>query len=260
MPSESKKTRKNEDFSLISREKLLTLYAGLLRCRMLEDFVAGNLPVRRSGTRTSSAAAVAVCVDQLPGDEFAAPARDFLPAFVEGRSLALIFSQLRTSTAAQRARFASRARTVLATARKHHRNGNHRIVIVFGRPATGRQWQAMLRTATIERLPIIFVCKGQSHRRSLLPPRYLPAIAVDRDDIVALYRVASEGIAHARRGNGPTLIECIPWPPTGKQSSDAIAKMEAYLAQKGISPARRKATVTAEFASELARQNRTAKL
>lgn len=260
MPSESRKTGKNKDFSLISREKLLTLYTGLLRCRILEEFVARNVPVRRSSTRTGSAAAVAVCVDKLPGDEFAAPARDFLPAFVEGRSLALIFSQLHTSTVAQRARFASRARAVLATARKHHRSGNRRIVMIFGRPATGRQWQAMLRTATIERLPIIFVSNGQSHSRSLRPPRYLPAIAVDRDDVVALYRVASEGIAHARRGNGPTLIECIPWPPTGKKSSDAIAKMETYLAQKGISPARRKAAVIAEFESELSRRKRTVTL
>lgn len=257
MPKKVKKTKQDKDFSLISREKLLALYSNLLRCRMLEEFVAEEMPVRRSSTRTSAAAAVAACIDHLPGDVVAAPTLDFLPSFVEGKSIALVLSAMLTPTTVQRARFAAQLRKALATARRHHRNGNHKIVIVCGRPATGRLWQTMLRDATNERLPIIFVCKGQSQRRSLRPTRYLPAIAVDRDDVVALYRVASEGIAHARRGNGPTLIECFPWSTKGHTGRpDPIAKLEAYLAQKSISPARRKATVTADFESELARRRR----
>lgn len=258
MPSTSKRSRQNKDFSLISREKLLTLYAGLLRCRMLEDFVAQNVPARRSASRTRSAAAVAACAGHAPGDEFAAPPRDFLPAFVKGEDLAAIFSALHTPADAQRTQFSKQLHAALAAARKHHENGNRNIMVIFGRPSTGRQWQAMLRAATNELLPIIFVCKGQSHQRSLRPPRYLPAITVDRDDVVALYRVVSEGIAHARRGNGPTLIECVPWHTAGKLvRSDAITNMEAYLAQKGISPVRRKARVKAQFESELAYRKRS---
>ena len=258
MAPKSKKKKQDEEFSLIPRDKLLALYTGLLRCRMLEDFVAKNVAARRSGTRTSVAAAVALCADQRAGDNFAATARDFLPAFVEGRSLPLVFAAMHTSAVAQRASFAADVRSALAAARKHRRDGARKITVIFGRPATGRQWQTLLRDATNERLPILFVCKGQSHRRSLKPPRYLPAIAVDRDDVVALYRVASEGIAHARRGNGPTLVECIPWTAgRGKKAPDAVAKMESYLAQKGIPAERRKAKVVAEFQTELERRKRS---
>jgi TPP-dependent pyruvate/acetoin dehydrogenase alpha subunit len=249
MPRKPKK--KTEEFSLIPREKLLNLYASLVRCNMLERFIAENAPIRRSATRTSAAAAVAACTDRLLGDAFAAPARDFLPAFVEGKSLSLVLSGLSASTAVQRSGFAAQVRAVLAEARRNNGRGKRRIVIIFGRPATGRLWQSLLKTATAERLPIIFVCKGQSHRRSLRPVRHLPAIAVDRDDVVAIYRVASEGIAHARRGNGPTLIECFPWRGDGT-NANAIAKMEAHLAEKGISADRRIARVKAKFESELA--------
>ena len=254
MPSTTKKS-KEEEFSLIPREKLLALYAALLRSTMLERTVRENWTSLRSNLRTSPAAAAAVCIDLKPGEYMAAVARDFLPPFVEGRSLGLILSALRTPTSAQRARFAAQVRAAMATARRNRSNGNRKVVAIFGRPATGRQWQTMLRDANNERLPIIFVCNGQSRRRSLRPPRFLPAITVDRDDVVALYRVVSEGMAHARRGNGPTLIECIPWKPLVKaEPGDAIGKLEAYLAQTGISPARRKAAVIAELEAELARR------
>ena len=253
MPSNPKK--KEEEFSLISRGKLLALYANLIRCSLLERFIAENAPLRQSASRTSAAAAVATCTDRTLGDSFAAPAQDFLPAFVEGRSLSLIMSGLLTPTTEQRSRFAAQVRAALAEARRYNGKGTRRIVVIFGRPATGRLWQSMLKTANNERLPIIFVCNGQSHLRSLRPVRYLPAISVDRDDVVAIHRVASEGIAHARRGNGPTLIECVAWHGDGdKRKANAIAKMEAYLAQKGISPNRCKAKAVAEFASELARR------
>lgn len=253
MSSTSKKNGKSEDFSLISRERLLALYAGLLRCNTLDSFIAANLSVRRSPARTRSAASVAACIDRLPGDTIAVPPRDPLPAFVAGKSLDLILAGLRTPARQQRAAFTAEFHAAIAAARQHHRNGNRNIVIVFGRPATGRQWQTTLRTASDECLPIIFVCKGQSHLRAVWPPRHLPAINVDRDDVVAIYRVASEGIAHARRGNGPTLIECVPWYlDVNSEPSSAVAKMEAYLLQKGISPARCKARVAADIASELA--------
>jgi len=256
MPIKSKKSTKTEEFSLISREKLLAVYAALLRCKMLESHVARNLPARRTAARTSAAAAVAACIDRLPGDAFAAPARDFLPQFLEGRRLGPILAGLNTSATLQRSRFGTQVRLALARARRYNRKSARRIVVIFGRPASVLNWHALLRTATNERLPIIFVCNGQSHRRSPRPSRFLPAITVDRDDVVALYRVVSEGIAHARRGNGPTLIECFPWSSEGHgEVMDEIRKLESYMAQKNISSARRKAKVTAEFEAELTRRN-----
>jgi TPP-dependent pyruvate/acetoin dehydrogenase alpha subunit len=56
-----------------------------------------------------------------------------------------------------------------------------------------------------------------------------PSISVDGNDVVAVFRVASEAIAHARKGHGPTLIEC----PL-ENSGDPIQNMEKYLIRKGL--------------------------
>ncbi|MGH9600436.1 MAG: thiamine pyrophosphate-dependent enzyme, partial [Terracidiphilus sp.] len=87
------------------------------------------------------------------------------------------------------------------------------------------------------------------------PSCSLPAIVVDAHDAVALYRVAQEAIAHARRGGGPTMIACTPFRAAGasvnKRTGDPIAKMERYLAGKGLPASRLKAAVTAGFSREL---------
>ena len=36
----------------------------------------------------------------------------------------------------------------------------------------------------------------------------LPGVELDGNDVVAIYRAAGEAVARARRGAGPTLIEC----------------------------------------------------
>ena len=84
-----------------------------------------------------------------------------------------------------------------------------------------------------------------------------PGVIVDRDDAVAIYRVATEAITHARRGSGPTLIECRPWTLSGHTESgrhavrNPILKMEEYLSRKGLFDNKFKSRVMAEFRREL---------
>jgi hypothetical protein len=54
---------------------------------------------------------------------------------------------------------------------------------------------------------------------------------VDGNDVVAVYRVASEAIAHARNGHGPTVIDCRLSGP-----GDPIENMLRYLIGKGLDP------------------------
>ena len=56
-----------------------------------------------------------------------------------------------------------------------------------------------------------------------------PTITVDGCDVVAVYRVASEAIEHARKDHGGTHIDCI-----AALSEDPIRKMEKYLSGKGL--------------------------
>jgi TPP-dependent pyruvate/acetoin dehydrogenase alpha subunit len=241
-------------FSLISRRKLLALYAALLRCRMLEEFASSP---RRRANAGHEAPAVAVVLDLKPGDTVAASARDFLPAFVDGTPARAILSASRT--AASRVSFAATVKSAIAAARKHAQMKNRKVAAIFasGSDAFSSAWNNALRIAGAERLPILFI----SQRNAASVPRIksaahtiegFPAINADRDDVVAVYRVAFEALAHARRGNGPTLIECIHWPfAKDEPTHDAILNMERYLDHSGIPYARTKRKTIEDFVREL---------
>jgi TPP-dependent pyruvate/acetoin dehydrogenase alpha subunit len=73
-------------------------------------------------------------------------------------------------------------------------------------------------------------------------------IPVDGHDAVAVYRVATEAITHARKGNGATIIECI-FDAGGE--ADALRRMEEYLTRKSLFRAAWKRKIAAEFAARL---------
>ncbi len=152
--------------------------------------------------------------------------------------------------------------TSAALANKIEKNG--KIVVVFssGKSGSLNSWNEALARACAQRLPILFVAQGDSpagpaslNAQSGIGEAglkaqagRLPEIAVDGNDVVAVYRVATEAIAHARRGNGPTLIEC---QAECSEAHDPIRKMEAYLAQKGLLRDEWKPQAAARFATEL---------
>jgi len=243
-------------FSLISRRKLLALYTALLRCRMMTEVAAAK--VRRSKA-AHEAPAVAVVLDLKPGDTIAAAERDFLPEFVKGASPEAILAALGVRPAHSPASFAATLKATLAAARTHAKRKSRNIAAVFGNGASvsSAAWRNALHIAGTERLPILFVSQpgADQLRRKDSASLGFPAIPVDGDDVVALYRVASEAQAHARRGNGPTLIECIPWPLALQdgvhEASDPIVNMERYLAHMGIPFERSKRKAIEEFGPSL---------
>ncbi len=115
-----------------------------------------------------------------------------------------------------------------------------------------------MKFAGAQRLPIFFVsqCTNRGARpdnRSnggggrLKAKSYgFPAIAVEGNDAVAVYRVACEAIAHARKGDGPTLIECQCW-----QEGDPLLKMEKYLDRKGLFSEKFRRQVESGFIAKL---------
>ena len=142
-------------------------------------------------------------------------------------------------------------------------------------------WQEALQIAGKRKLPMIFVCwngslaeasrgKRESGRKGALWPEPafgFPSIAVDGDDVVAVYRVATEAIAHARRGNGPTLISCESWrenhssakengqrgpSPAMRRSNygQSILNMENYLTGKGLFKLKYRREIVAAFGKE----------
>lgn len=76
--------------------------------------------------------------------------------------------------------------------------------------------------AALKRLPVIFVCENNGYATHS-PQRVrqpldnifrraevwgFPGIRVDGNDVIAVYRAAREAVPRARRGDGPTLLEC----------------------------------------------------
>jgi pyruvate dehydrogenase E1 component alpha subunit len=267
-------------FTLISNDKLLALYAAMLNCRMLRQRIHSLSAEDRNATgRGRDAAAAGVTLGLLPDDAISAPADDLSPRFLKGLALPRLLSMALSPNKGAKAiakgdarinvlpsaeTLASRLEAAESAARLGKRAKQKKIVVLFSgeKDSSGESglWEEHLRNAAGERLPILFVCHkgpGKKGLAAMAQRNGLPGIVVDAEDVVAIYRVASEAIAHARRGNGPTLIDCRAWtlqgtkPGRRSRAGNAIRHMERYLAGKRLFSGKYKDEVNSRFAREL---------
>ncbi|HZZ39544.1 MAG TPA: thiamine pyrophosphate-dependent enzyme [Acidobacteriaceae bacterium] len=90
------------------------------------------------------------------------------------------------------------------------------------------------------KLPVLFVedrrkMNGATTKTSPPLPQKIgamPAIPVDAEDVIAIYRVAHESMARAREGSGPTRIQCMRWP--SDNNGDAVGHLEEWLTARGL--------------------------
>jgi pyruvate dehydrogenase E1 component alpha subunit len=247
-------------FSLISGQKLIALYAAMLKCRLLERHIRAERLAALPRSRGREAVAAGVAAQLHAGDRVYAPDGSLLPGFVHKGSAKAVLAELRARRGKMRgvARGKASWDEVLKDARALKRGTSKTAAAVFS-GSVPVPLEA-LRGAATERLPILFVCQHEPGRKSLSAEacRFgLPGIVVDCEDAVAIYRVASEALAHARRGNGPTLIECRRWRVVrGTQTvrgSGAVRAMERYLASKGLWSSRLSEEIAAQCVRELGR-------
>ncbi|CAM8950597.1 unnamed protein product [Rhodiola kirilowii] len=100
---------------------------------------------------------------------------------------------------------------------------DHVTIAFFGDgTANNGQFFECLNMAALWKLPIIFVVEnnlwaiGMSHLRATSDPAIwkkgpafgMPGVHVDGMDVLKVREVAKEAVARARRGDGPTLVEC----------------------------------------------------
>jgi hypothetical protein len=262
MPTQKKKQKDSESFSLIPQPRLLELYAGLVRCQQVASGVVGLRIRARQG---AAAPAVALVIALRAGDAVATSPGDLLPEFVRSRRKLQAFFTSLTSTAPRPA-FTAQLKSALAAAREHRRNNSGNIAVVFadGMHTVGAAWRDALAVAARERLPVLFVSRSELAAAEKEKPTALgfPAINVDCNDVVGIYRVATEAIAHARRGNGATLIRCFEWPSSltqGTTVSDPVANMERYLAASRIPASRTRTAATAQLRRDLEASRRNAR-
>lgn len=100
------------------------------------------------------------------------------------------------------------------------------VVAFFGDGASNRgTFHEALNMASVLYLPVVFICEnnhfGMStpqsvHQKikdiSVRGTAYdIPGKTVDGNDVLAVHEVAAEAIGRARKGGGPSLIECKTW-------------------------------------------------
>jgi pyruvate dehydrogenase E1 component alpha subunit len=134
----------------------------------------------------------------------------------------------------------------------------------------------------VQKLPVVFVCNNNQfaystplERQTRVPDIAvraagygIPGVTVDGNDILAVYGAALEAVAQARRGDGPSLIECKTMRIRGHsehddasyvpkdmlddwRAKDPIRRYEAHLREMGILDGTGEAEVTRRIATEL---------
>ncbi|TBW32174.1 thiamine pyrophosphate-dependent dehydrogenase E1 component subunit alpha [Siculibacillus lacustris] len=124
-------------------------------------------------------------------------------------------------------------------------------VAFFGDGASNRgTFHESLNLASTFKLPAVFVCENnlygisnrQSHHMNVTDVSDragaygIPGVTVDGNDVVAVYEAASEAVARARRGDGPTLLEYKTWRQRGHFEGDPgtykdPAEQKAWIAR-----------------------------
>lgn len=187
---------------------------------------------------------VGTTIDLLPEDTVAPSHRNFVTNIMKGTPLKLMYAQLyarKTSPDQGRsspahcgyapANVITPASTIAAQLNigtgvalgYKMQKRNHVVVALSGEGSTSLGfWHEALNFAGVHKLPIIYVLENNLWAESV-PIRLqtavediavraqaygFPGVTVDGNDAVAVYRAAREAIERARKGEGPTLIEC----------------------------------------------------
>lgn len=273
--------------SLIPKDRLIEIYTAMLKCRMLRERV-GNLAKvgkKRAFNLGSEAVAAATLIDAQPDDSLISATLHRCAALLKGVPPVSLLPPLATRSANANPGFgpgqvhvvsgvlvaplagagfgnlgAAGLAAGCAFAARRGNRGNVVIAFYEGDNAE-KSWREIFHFALAHHLPVILIRQSSHSLRSVSrrgrsaksASGSLPIIPVDANDAVAVYRVAHEAIAHARRGSGPTLIDCVPLrlPGERKQDSDCIARMERYLMSIGLRPDNIRAKVTQKFTHAL---------
>ena len=131
-----------------------------------------------------------------------------------------------------------------------HLKGDGKVTITnFGDGATNiGAFHESLNLASVWSLPVVFVCQNNQYGEHT---RYsdtaknpsvvdraaayaMKGIKVDGMDPVATYRAAKEAVDHARRGDGPVLLECVTFRTLGHVLSDKNEYMDQDMLAEQI--------------------------
>jgi len=109
-------------------------------------------------------------------------------------------------------------------------------LVHFGEGTTSRgDVHEAMNLAAVMKLPVIFICNNNAYaystptelqyaipKLSARAAAYgMPGVTIDGNDVLAVYATVKEAIERARRGAGPSFIECKTFRLTGHSAHDA---------------------------------------
>lgn len=240
-----------------NHDVLRRLYASMLRCRMLSEQaqrLAGDTnPGAHWDFTTGSEAIISGSTLELKRtDTLVASPRDFQARVVKRPRYSPI-------TRGKGSRFSVGAAAAAGSTSVHpfhlgtgialaHRLGKTRNVVIAlcgENTSSSDGWHEAMKFAGAHRLPIIYVLRSSSAFETSMAAKTpaldeisfmarnggFPAVIVDGNDAVAVWRVTHESVHRARNGGGPTLIEC---EKRFTQYEDPLAHIEHYMKKRGL--------------------------
>lgn len=241
------------DEARIRTELLQRLYAGILRCRVAaQDTPQGNPTTNIS---LSQALAAAVSLNLLSGDLLLLPGqRSHAFRCLRGLQLtagpSTVIRDLAAGVVTQPTTEAAAVAQALGAAAQAAHAGKGALVCAvatsfkshgFQKPKSLASWPVDWATAADYAarlgLPLLLLTDRESPRTGRTdsaphrhPTPLYPSIPADREDALALYRVAFECIARARTGGGPSHILSLPYQLA--PGEDALVRLEIMLRQR----------------------------
>ena len=292
------------DATLLRRLYAYMLKCRVVEERIRTLFKQGRFKGNYYAAVGQEATEVGATLDLLPEDTVAPSHRNFVSNIMKGTPLPLMFAHLygrkaspdqgRSSpshcgyaplniiTPASTIAAQLSIGTGIALASKMQRKQNV-VVALSGEGSTSLgTWHESINFAGVLKLPIIFVVENNGYAESLPASMQtavedfsvkaqaygVPGVAVDGNDVVAVYTAMREAIDRARSGGGATLLECKTYRLYGHSEIDAakyrdpaeveywkardpISAMERYLKPDNLWSEQWKEELTGDFNREL---------
>jgi pyruvate dehydrogenase E1 component alpha subunit len=160
----------------------------------------------------------------------------------------------------------------------------HVVVTFFGDGSSSEgDCHEALNFASVFNAPVVFICLNNQYAISVPIHRQMknatiaqraiaygmPGVRVDGNDVLAVYAATQEAVERAKRGEGPTLIECLTYRTTPHTTADdpkryrsdeeskkwhqrePLLRFAKYLEAKGIMNVEDRAKIEAEIDVEI---------
>lgn len=241
-------------------ERLRRLYAAMLKCRIIDNLLPSDMK-DHCACRQREAIVAGAAIHLKPEDLIAPSPAEVFARLVQGASAESVIAGLREEMNRNSSRADIRVPAASAAIAQPHIGAGMALACKLqGKPSVTLcmldqavdqpGWLEPVTFAAGRKLAIVFVHASTAHEGQRPELRkqtqeILPAIVVDGNDAVAVYRVAEECTRRARQGLGPSLIECVV-----ESGPDPLAFMEGYLKQRSLWSSEWKEKFVREFGRE----------